>query len=79
MTEHRRLNVIPRPPEGTRSVLTKSEDDRDSLIVQGEAGFDLSYECGVCGAPLAHGVRPGQLQNLVLQCNKCGAFNETLE
>ena len=78
MTEHRRLSVIPRPAEATRSVLARV-DDRDSLLIKGEAGIDLSYECGACGAPLAYGVRPGQLQSLVLQCNKCGAYNETLE
>jgi hypothetical protein len=78
MTEHRRLKVIPEPAENTRSVLAGGES-RDSLIIEGEAGVDLSYDCGACGSPLAYGVRPGQLQNLVLRCNKCGAFNETLE
>lgn len=77
MTEHRRLVVISRPAEGTRTVFTT--DGPDSLLVQGEAGMDLSYDCGSCGAPLAYGVRPGQLQKLVLLCNRCGAYNETLE
>ena len=78
MTEHRRLRAIPKPDETTRTVFTKT-DDPDSLFFQGEAGVDLSYDCGACGAPLAYGVRPGQLVNLVLQCGRCGAYNETLE
>lgn len=77
MTEHRRLQVLPEPVPNTRAVLTK-HDGADSLFFEGHEA-DLSYDCGTCGAPLAVGVRPGQLSNLVLQCSHCKSFNETYE
>jgi DNA-directed RNA polymerase subunit RPC12/RpoP len=79
VTEHRRLHVIPEPVPNTRAVLTKHDEaDRDRLFFEGHEA-DLSYDCGTCGAPLAVGVRPGQLSNLVLQCSDCKSFNETYE
>lgn len=72
MVPTRKLQVIPKPAEGTRSVLAKAPPD--PLLFQGEG--DLNLLCGKCGAILAKGVHEGTLINLVLQCNQCGTYNE---
>jgi hypothetical protein len=38
---------------------------------------DLNLLCGRCGATLARLIRPGQVQDMILLCSPCGAFNDT--
>jgi DNA-directed RNA polymerase subunit RPC12/RpoP len=71
-----RLEVIPKPAEGTRSVLVTDRTDDDFFYMTGEFTDD-SYECGSCGRPLVRGVRPGTLQDIVLRCPRCGSYNDT--
>lgn len=72
---NRKLKVIPQPEKGTRAVLHFDSKDT-SIIIQGKGNLDLL--CGSCGATLAKGVNEGQVKNLVLLCNKCGSYNDTL-
>lgn len=68
------MRTIPKPPEGTRSVLIL--DGPGTIVVKGDG--PLTFVCGECSATLARRVDGGQLANLVLRCNTCGRFNETI-
>lgn len=50
----------------------------DVMFVGEDRSVRVIMECGGCGAVLARGVRVSQLQNLVVQCFHCKAFNEVL-
>lgn len=68
------LRVIPEPDPGTRAVFEKRGDG--TVLIQ---GFETSIAliCGKCGAPLAAGLQPSQIKNIVLRCKKCMSYNET--
>lgn len=67
-----KLNVIPKPPEGTRTVI----ESKVSPAFKGEG--DCDYTCGNCETILAEKVRRGQIKNIVVHCPKCGQYNEFL-
>jgi hypothetical protein len=67
-----RLPVIPPPPEGTASVLVAVGGFQGPFF-KGEGAIDLL--CGKCLHTLAEALHPGQVQNLVLMCPACGAYN----
>ena len=70
----RALTIIPKPTPWSRSVLGPAEGLSGPLI-KGSGRVDLV--CGECTEILAAGVADQQLQNLVLRCPSCGAYNET--
>jgi hypothetical protein len=47
--------------------------------MRGKDAPNLILECGLCDSPLIVGMRTSQVENLVVKCNGCGAFNETIE
>ena len=65
-----KLNIIPKPSEGTRTVI----ESKVSPAFKGEANVD--YICGSCGALIAEKVHRGQIRNIVVHCPKCGQYNE---
>jgi len=69
-----RMMVIPEPEPNTRAVLIYTGEG--TVVMQGEG--NVTMECGNCSAPLIEGVPTGNIQNIVLKCPQCGAFNETL-
>lgn len=69
-----KLNVIPKPPEGTRAVLQTDRTDKGFVYFSGSGSLDLV--CGNCANVLAKGMAEGQLRNLVLLCNQCNSYNE---
>jgi DNA-directed RNA polymerase subunit RPC12/RpoP len=69
------LSVIPEPDPGTRAVFVKTGEG--TIAFQGTA-TEKSFDCGSCGASLAIGVREDQMQGMVIKCNQCGTFNDTL-
>lgn len=66
------LQVIPKPKEGTASILAMNDPSR-LPIIKGSA--DTNYQCGTCHATLVQGVTQGQIRNMVLLCPKCGSYN----
>jgi hypothetical protein len=66
------LKIIPKPLDGTRSVLHSVNPDLP--FIKGD-GFD-SYLCGKCGHILADQIEEGQLHNLVFECPKCNEYND---
>lgn len=74
--ETRRLTIIPKPDEGTRTVLFLPPGE-ESPIVSGEG--PMAYTCGACDVTIVDGVDAGALKNLVFICRGCGAYNQTLE
>jgi phage FluMu protein Com len=50
--------------------------DPDFVFFRGAAN-GLDYACGGCHKVLIHGVSLSQIVNVVLQCPKCKAFNDT--
>ena len=69
------MRTIPEPPKGTRAVYRGRGAGTIAFRGEDEA---LSFVCGKCSSTLAKNVKGGQLNNLVLKCNRCGAFNETI-
>jgi len=65
-----KLKIIPKPPEGTRTVI----ESNVSPAFKSEGNVD--YICGNCGALIAEKVRRGQIRNIVVLCPKCGHYNE---
>jgi hypothetical protein len=77
-----RLAVIPEPDPKIRSILAPGEGfPKDTPIMTGDKASPASLvmECGGCGRALLVGIKTSQVQNLVLKCPDCGAFNETIE
>jgi hypothetical protein len=72
-----KLAVIPEPAPNTRSVLIL--DAPGTILLRGKDAPNLILECGLCDSPLIVGMRTSQVENLVVKCNGCGAFNETIE
>lgn len=69
-----KLREIPKPEEGTRTVLVYSGDG--TVAMSGVAtGHD--YVCGVCDSVILEAIPKGQVVNVVFRCNNCGAFNDT--
>lgn len=68
------LRVIPEPDPDTRTVFERTGDG--TILFQ---GFDtnIALVCGKCGAPLAAGLQPSKIKNIVLRCKQCMAYNET--
>jgi DNA-directed RNA polymerase subunit RPC12/RpoP len=60
------------PAPNTRAVLVPTHD---GPVFQGSA--ETSYVCGRCGHVLLKGVGPGHIQNMVIKCKPCGAYNDT--
>lgn len=75
ITERVALKVIPEPDPNTRSVLGKIGDG--TIMMHGQ-DTGIALCCGACGEPLIVGLRIGQVQNIVLKCNGCGAHNDTI-
>ena len=71
-----RLQVVPEPARGTRTVLRGNGPDmKDSPIMIGEDG-DTNLLCGACGQVLAKNIDEGDLANVVLRCTHCEAHND---
>ena len=67
------LPVIPKPKEGTASVLKFIGDGG----INGSGNIDLL--CGSCSHSIARGMGEGQMKNVVLQCPKCEAYNAVVD
>jgi hypothetical protein len=74
--EHEKLQPVPKPSNGSRTVLRL--DGPGTIIVQGNGANApaISYDCGSCGSPLMVDVRRGQVTNVIMLCNNCGTYNE---
>jgi phage FluMu protein Com len=70
------LRVISEPAQGTRAVLMSQNTDPDFIFFRGGAN-GREYACGGCRKVLIHGVPLSQIVNVVLQCPRCKAFNDT--
>jgi hypothetical protein len=70
-----RMVVIPKPEPGTRSVIDRIGEG--TVVFTGTL-TTTTMACGKCGAPLIRGMRVDQIQHIVLRCNACGAYNESL-
>ena len=66
------LKVIPKPKEGTATVIQHTKKGKISLIMG--TGND-NYSCGVCSNILAKNVVRRQIANIVLMCPNCDAYN----
>lgn len=80
---HLRLPVISEEEAKGRTVIVYKPDTPEKHPTIGMEGKGpdaprLIMECGNCGAPLVKGLGAHQLQNIVLRCNACGAYNESL-
>jgi len=74
---HIKLHVIPEPAEGTRSVIIR--EGEGTAVFRNDDGPNVVMDCGACDARLVQGVPVGQIENVVVRCNGCGAYNETVE
>jgi|SRR2546427_9313165 SEC-C motif-containing protein len=67
------LRIIPEPDPNTRAVLIYGGEGTIAF-----RGFDvgLALCCGQCKSHLVVGMEREQIQNIVLKCKGCGAYNE---
>jgi len=66
------LPVIPKPKEGTASVIVPSEGFQGPLFKGAE---DIDLHCSSCSYKVAEGMASGQMKNMVLQCPGCRSYN----
>jgi len=73
ITQEVKLKVIPEPDPNSRSVFVY--DGEGTIAFR---GFDvgLALCCGQCNSHLIVGIKRENIQNIVLRCKKCGAYNE---
>lgn len=69
-----KLEVIPKPAEGSASVLIWGGAKSNHSIITGQ-GAD-SYLCGVCSNVICKNVDRGQIINLVFSCPNCGSYSK---
>lgn len=75
ITEHRHLIVIREPDPGTRTVFVQPDGSGGTIFFQG-TDSGVSYDYGSCDTPLVQGLADDAISGIVMQCNRCGAFNE---
>jgi len=68
------LKVIPEPEPNSRAILVPPRGV--SPVIKGTGDLDLL--CGQCNEKLVEGIVEGQVQNIVIRCPKCNAYNEIL-
>jgi len=72
MTERTiRMTVIRGPGPNTRSIIKAAPNVLAAFSVGG-----LCFECGNCGVMLLKNVRLREVQQMVVQCSTCQAYNE---
>ena len=68
------LQVIDESEIGERELINR--EGPDTVVMHGgDPGHD--YVCAQCGATLMAGIHEHQIQNTVIKCAACGAFNDT--
>jgi predicted RNA-binding Zn-ribbon protein involved in translation (DUF1610 family) len=69
-----RMMVIPEPEPHTRSVIMYVGPGTVAMKGPG----NVTMVCGNCGSPLIVGLKVSALESVVLRCNNCGAFNDSI-
>jgi hypothetical protein len=72
IARHVQLQVVPKPAPGTATVFEYTGEG--TRIIQATLS-DISFDCGECGSSLMAGIELDQVQNVILKCAKCGAYN----
>lgn len=69
------MKVVPKPPEGSASVL---EPDFAGVVILGKdaSSGDMTYRCGSCKTKLIKDVDFKQVLGVVIRCGKCQRYNE---
>lgn len=67
------LRVVHRDPE--RCLIDAASDD--TVAFRGDAVDAPTLCCGECGAALVVAVDRRRLTNMVIECKRCGSFNDT--
>jgi hypothetical protein len=70
------MTVIPKPAEGTRAVFVFREAQPGVPPVQGPSEQGLTFLCGQCSRPLLANLEIGMMNNIVINCPFCGAYND---
>ena len=71
MTKRIKLNIIPEPAEGSRTIF--ATHDNDSLV----KGIELeTYTCGNCEFVLAENIIANTYNDIIFQCPSCKSYNE---
>ena len=66
------LEVIPKPMEGTASVLIT---DQPAPFVFMKGPGSANFLCGACQSILCEGMERGQIVQIVFRCPQCGSYN----
>ncbi len=69
------MPIIPPPPEGEVVLIAAAEGFKGPFF---EDNGPIDLECGRCTNCLATGLHPEQIQNIVLRCPVCGAYNAVI-
>jgi uncharacterized ferredoxin-like protein len=71
---NKKLKIIPKPKEGTRTVLVTKAGQG---VIYFKGNGDTNLICGNCGTILCENINEGQIRNIVLQCPICRLYNDT--
>ena len=66
------MKIIPKPKDGTATILKLSKNGKFHLI-KGH-GYD-NYLCGACNNIICKNVERGQIVNIVFECPNCHNYN----
>jgi hypothetical protein len=67
--------VIPKP-DNERDILNMQfpNDEENQPLITGSG--DISIFCGSCSRILCRNLTEGQVQNVVIRCNRCKSYND---
>ncbi len=74
ITQIKLLKVIPEPDPDTRAVFIY---EGEGTVAFNGNEIGLAMACGDCQSHLVVGISENKIQNIVIRCKKCGAYNET--
>ena len=69
-----KLQIIPKPPDGTAAVLMTDKKGKFTFIKGSGADNML---CGSCGCVLIESLDRSQIRGVVFKCANCGEYNLT--
>ncbi len=66
------MDVVPKPKEGTKSVIQLKQDGRIPIF---KGSANDNYLCGTCKNIICENINKYQVINLVLVCPECKSYN----
>lgn len=73
-----RMPVIPEPSPQIRSVIVPTGEFPEEKAIIEWANPAVEMYCGQCGRVLIRAESVGSIENIVIKCPRCGAYNDSV-